>query len=203
MTSQHFSADEVLDYWFGHETDEANIAKEKQALWWGGSAELDEEISRRFAQARAAAIAGQLAEWECSPRGRLALIILVDQFSRNIFRGSTGAFEHDAMARRWCDEGIALGQDRALRGIERVFFYLPLEHSESREIQQRSIEQFEGLAATAPDTQRELFAGYVDFARRHQKIIDRFGRFPHRNAILGRTSTDEELAFLKEPGSSF
>lgn len=197
------SAEAVLACWFGSEADDAKVAEEKNALWWGGSAELDREIAKRFGDLRESTVSGRLSAWESSARSRLALIILVDQFSRNLFRDDARAFAADARARRWCLDGLALGHDLALRAVERVFFYLPLEHSESREDQAKSVSLYTTLAAEAPASRRKLMDGYLDFAVRHRRIVDRFGRFPHRNAVLGRTSTAEELAFLKEPGSSF
>ena len=136
--------------------------------------------------------------------GRLALILLLDQLPRNIHRASPAAFAQDAKARDLCLRGLSLGADKALSPLARVFFYLPLEHAESREQQARSVALFEALAAEQADgPARETFEGFADFARRHQVIIQRFGRFPHRNAILGRTSTPEEAEFLQQPGSGF
>lgn len=196
--------EDVLEFWFGTSASDAAVAREKSALWWGAAgAELDREISARFGEARESAVTGRLKSWEETPQGRLALIVLVDQFSRNIFRGKALAFEHDALARTWCAGGIALGHDRALRRVERVFFYLPLEHSETLADQARSLELFGRLASEVPASERERFDNYLDFARRHHAIVERFGRFPHRNAVLGRDSTPEELEFLCGPGSSF
>src|SRR5690606_119569 len=138
--------------------------------------------------------------WLAPPRGRLALVILIDQFSRNLFRGDARAFAHDALARRWVSEGLDAGADRALRAIERVFFYLPLEHSESLADQQRSVALFERLCADVPPALQGTFAGYLDYAVRHRDVIVRFGRFPHRNASLGRATTPEEAEFLRQPG---
>ena len=136
--------------------------------------------------------------------GRLALILLLDQLPRNIHRAVPAAFAQDAKARDLCLRGLSLGADKALSPLARVFFYLPLEHAESREQQARSVALFEALAAEQADgPARETFEGFADFARRHQVIIQRFGRFPHRNAILGRTSTPEEAEFLQQPGSGF
>jgi uncharacterized protein (DUF924 family) len=133
----------------------------------------------------------------------LALIILTDQFPRNIYRDTARAFSCDSKALTWCLEGVHGRSDRELRPIERVFFYLPLEHAESREHQAKSVECFSELAASVPMEQRSTFEEYLDFAMRHRDIIDRFGRFPHRNNILRRESTPEELAFLTQSGSFF
>jgi uncharacterized protein (DUF924 family) len=193
----------VLQFWFGTKPDDAVAAREQSSLWWSKRAATDWMIDERFGALRRSAIAGELADWEHAPRSRLALIVLVDQFSRNIFRDTPEAFAHDDQARRWCFDGIARGHDRLLRPIERTFFYLPLEHSESRDDQARSVAMFEALCAEAPPELKASMAGYLDFARRHREIVDRFGRFPHRNRILGRESTDEERSFLAQPGSSF
>jgi len=195
----------VLRFWFGNEPDGdiAGTARAKEALWWGGDRDTDALIRQRFGDLHAQAIRGDLDAWLDTPRGRLALIIVVDQFSRNIHRGTPGAFARDALARRLCVDGMAAGIDRELGLLERVFFYLPLEHSEDRADQARSVAAYQSLTPAEPDTRRELFEVYEKFARDHQRVVDRFGRFPHRNAILGRVSTGEEFAFLQQPGSSF
>jgi len=195
--------DELLDYWFGDKDDDAEAGERQAALWWGQSTETDDLLSGQYGQAASAAAAGTLDHWTGSPRGRLALILLLDQLPRVIHRGTRGAFAQDEKARRVATQGLSSGADQLLRPIERVFFYLPFEHSEDRADQLRSVELYENLAADVPEKWQESFDFYLDFAVRHLKIIDRFGRFPHRNAILERESTPEELEFLKEPGSGF
>ena len=195
--------DELLELWFGDSDDDADTARNRSDLWWGQSAETDEMLSARFGQAAAAAAAGVLDHWTGSPRGRLALILLLDQLPRVVHRGTPGAFAQDGKARRVALKGLASGADRLLRPVERVFFYLPFEHSEDLADQQRSVELFRELAAAVPGALKRTFDFFFDFAVRHQEIIERFGRFPHRNAILGRESTPEEIEFLKEPGSGF
>ena len=135
--------------------------------------------------------------------GRLALVLLTDQFPRSIYRGTPAAFAFDAIARSLCLESLADGSDRALRPIERVFLYLPFEHSESLTDQDRAVELFRALAADVEPRLTPPFEDYLDYALRHRAIVERFGRFPHRNAILARPSTPAEIAFLEEPGSSF
>lgn len=196
-------ADAVLRFWFGDHPDEVLAIQAQSARWFRREAAFDDQIRTRFGALREAAIAGTLDDWRVSPRERLALIILVDQFSRNLFRASAQAFAHDALARRWCVDGLARGDDRQLLPVERWFFYLPLEHSESLDDQQRSVALFTALRDEASADWRPMFAGALDFAEKHRVIIERFGRFPHRNAVLGRVSTAEELAFLEQPGSSF
>lgn len=193
----------ILNFWFGAASDDATVAKEKSALWWSKSAESDEEIRQRFDSLVTQAAAGELSDWQMTPSGRLALILLTDQFPRNIHRDSPRAFAQDSKALAWCLNGIKRDFDLKLRPIERVFFYLPLEHAESLEHQEQSVRQFSALLDEVGADQKTFFAEYLDFAVRHRDIIARFGRFPHRNKILGRESTPDEIAFLAEPGSSF
>jgi uncharacterized protein (DUF924 family) len=190
----------VLEFWFGTDPD---AEFDRWPLWWKKDPAVDQEIAGRFAALRAQAVRGRLGAWEETPGGRLALILLVDQFSRHIFRGLPEAFAHDGLARSWCRAGIDAGQDRHLSFARRTFFYMPLEHSESLADQERCVALFDELLATATPGQRPRVAEALDFARRHRDIIRRFGRFPHRNAILGRRSTPEEAAFLLAPGSGF
>ena len=193
----------VLEFWFGSNPDDAAIAKEKSALWWSKNPQVDDEIRGRFEGLVAKAAAGELSYWEATPTGRLALILLTDQFPRNIYRDSPRAFAYDAKALAWCLDGIEQHVDRKLRPIERVFFYLPLEHAESLEHQDKSVKHFGELVSIVDEPDKAVFKEYLDFAIRHRDIIARFGRFPHRNKILGRQFTAEEIAFLNEPGSSF
>lgn len=193
----------VLEFWFGKSGDDSATAQSQQKLWWSKTAEVDADIRRRFGDLVETASKGALDHWAQDARGRLALILLFDQFPRNMYRDTPQAFACDPLARKLALEGISSGADRALRAIERVFFYLPLEHSESAELQERCVALFTALAAGVPEADRKTFKGYVDYAVRHRDVIHRFGRFPHRNQILGRVSTPEEIAFLKQPGSSF
>jgi uncharacterized protein (DUF924 family) len=193
----------ILDFWFGANSDDGAMPKERAKLWWSKNKEVDDEIRRRFENHVVMAVSGELNDWLSTPRGRLALIILTDQFPRNIYRDTARAFSCDAQALTWCIEGFERGVDRDLRPIERVFFYLPLEHAESLEHQELSVQCFSELIAIVPAEQINTFEEYLDYAIRHRQIIQRFGRFPHRNKILGRESTPEEVGFLSEPGSSF
>jgi uncharacterized protein (DUF924 family) len=195
--------DAVLEFWFPPDGARAN------ALWWGKDARLDAEIRERFGATLAAAKAGQLDDWAATARGRVALIIVLDQLSRNIHRGDPQTYDADEQARKLTLEGLALGHDRELSAIERLFFYMPLEHSEQLEHQEQCVALMRQLAedvAAQPGVeagQRARFVSFIDFAIRHRDIVARFGRFPHRNALLGRSSTTEELEFLKQPGSGF
>ena len=197
------SPQSILEYWFGTEDDDAVVARQQASLWWSHDPEVDAEIRRRFLPLVQRAAAGALDGWNESPEGRLALIIVTDQLPRNIFRGSSQAFASDEIALRLSLEGLARRVDRLLRPIHRVFFYLPLEHSEQLEHQVRCVALFRELATEVADEQATTFAGFLDYAEQHHAIIERFGRFPHRNGILGRDSTPEEIEFLQQPGSSF
>ena len=192
----------IHEFWFGTGPDDG-VAEAQARLWWSKDAAIDAGIKRRFEPWIRKAAAGELSSWLMEPTGQLALILLCDQFPRNIYRNTATAFAFDPLARGWCSEGLRYGSDRKLRPIERVFFYLPLEHSEALEDQERSVALFGALATGADPARRKTFDGFHDFAIRHRDIVKRFGRFPHRNAILGRTSTPQELAFLATPGSSF
>ena len=195
--------DELLTFWFGDEPDDAVVAEAKAGLWWGHRQETDELLQVKFSGAASAAAADVLDHWVGSPRGRLALILLLDQLPRAIHRETPGAFAQDAKARKLAEQGLESGADRLLRPIERLFFYLPFEHSEDIGDQDRSVELYRELVSSVPTAHRETFAAFVDYAARHRDVIKQFGRFPHRNLILGRESTPEEKAFLEQLGSSF
>ena len=196
-------AEEVLRFWFGDASDGWTIPPNRQPKWFGKNHEVDEEIRLRFGPAVEAACEGGFAGWKETPRGRLALVILLDQFTRHIHRGTPDAFAGDPLALALSLEALDRGADRELRPIERPFLYLPLEHAEDSHVQQLSVDAFRRLAEEAPAGVRTSYDLFLDYAIQHQVIVDRFGRFPHRNAILGRASTPEEEAFLLQPGSSF
>jgi len=197
------TVDSILTYWFGTNPERAALAKDRADLWWSKNAESDREIRQRFAGNVQLAAEGKLDAWLAEPRGRLAMIILTDQFPRSMYRDSPRAFAFDTKALEWSRDGVELGVDRSLRPIERVFFYLPLEHSERMADQERSVSALGELVPIVDVDQREVFEHYLNFAILHRDIIARFGRFPHRNKILGRPSTPEELYFLSQPGSAF
>jgi len=193
----------VLAFWFGPPGSAAAIAGRQRTLWFGKSPANDQAVVERFAATLTAAAAGLLDHWARTPRGRLALVIVLDQFPHHIHRDRPQAFATDAQALVLSLAALAAGEDRQLAPIERVFLYLPLEHAESLDLQERSVLLYEQLAQEAPDDERALFDGFLDYARRHRDVVARFGRFPHRNAILGRPSTPDEIEFLKQPGSRF
>jgi uncharacterized protein (DUF924 family) len=184
----------VLAFWF---------APGNAAHWFDGDAAFDERIRTLFAADAAAAAAGRLDGWAARPADWLALLILLDQFPRNLYRGDARAWAQDAGAQRIALSGIAEGHDGRLPPLWRVFAYLPLEHAEDIALQRRSVALFEALCAQAPPEQRARCANFLDYARRHGEVIARFGRFPHRNAVLGRASTAEEQAYLAQPGAGF
>jgi uncharacterized protein (DUF924 family) len=193
----------ILEFWFGLDPDDSVVAKEKSPLWWSKNPEIDGEIRQRFESSVIGAAAGDLSDWWSTPRGRLALILLSDQFPRNIYRDSPRAFAQDSKALAWSLDGIEQGLDLQLRPIERVFFYVPLEHAESLEHQEQSVKYCGELISIVGPEDKPIFEEYLNFAVRHRDIIARFGRFPYRNKILGRETTPAERAFLAEPGSSF
>jgi uncharacterized protein (DUF924 family) len=195
--------DSIHEFWFGAGTDDDAAAKEKSRLWWSKDAGIDRAVRQRFEDVLKRAARSELDDWSATPAGTLALILLTDQFPRNMYRDTPQGFAFDALARDWCRSGIDRGFDQALRPIERVFFYMPLEHSESLHDQYLAVALFEKMIAALEPERQSGFTGYLDFALHHRDIIERFGRFPHRNAILGRESSEQESAFLLEKGSSF
>lgn len=195
--------DTIREFWFGTNTDDVIVAREQSRLWWMKHPETDALIRQRFEPWLAKTVDHELDAWAGTPTGRLALILLTDQFPRNMYRDTPRAFAYDPLALAWCKEGLPHNADAQLRPIERVFFYLPLEHSESLADQDEAVARFEKLVGGLDPERRPAFEGFLDYARRHREVIVRFGRFPHRNRILGRESTPEEIAFLLQPGSSF
>ena len=193
----------VLNYWFGDAEDDVVCAEEKASLWWGKATEVDAEIRQRFESVLQLLVNGGNRYWLQFPESRLAAIITLDQFSRNIYRNTPTAFAADQLALNWCLSGITAGLDKQLRPIERVFFYLPMEHAEDLGMQHRCLWQFQQLVEIVPEAHKETFSGFVDYAKQHMDIIGRFGRFPHRNTVLGRQSTPQELEYLAQPGSGF
>ena len=193
----------LLEFWFADAASDAGAVEKRNRVWFKSDAAFDRECSERFASLLQIAGDGRLDHWKDSPRGRLAFIILLDQLSRNIHRGTAAAYLGDERALAACLEGIELGHDRALTPIERSFFYLPMEHAEDRSIQARSVEHFEALAEEAPEALRKQLALNAQYARGHRDIVERFGRFPHRNATLGRTSTAEERTYLADDAPRF
>jgi uncharacterized protein (DUF924 family) len=195
--------DAVLDFWFGAPGSAAEVGARQRSLWFAKSAANDQLVVERFAETLVAASAGRLDHWANTPRGGLALIVVLDQFPHHVHRGRGQSFAYDARSLALALEMIQRGEDARVTPIERVFVYLPLEHAESIEMQDRSVALYEKLAHEAAAAERGLFDGFLDYARKHRDVVARFGRFPHRNELIGRPSTPEEIEFLKQPGSRF
>lgn len=189
-------AGSLLAFWFEDTARPGANLDAAFARWFRATPAFDALVAERFGEAIRRGGAGALDPWCEAPRGRLALIVLLDQLPRNAFRNTPEAFACDARARRLCREGLERGHDQTLLPVEKHFFYLPLLHAEDPADQALSVACFDRLRAEAPAGQEAYFQAVVDAAHRYQSVIERFGRFPHRNAILGRTSTPEELAFL-------
>lgn len=191
-------SESILKFWFGDPSQPDSEYGSFRKVWFKKDATFDQQIRQRFLTDYQQASQGDYDTWINMPRRALALVVVLDQFARNLFRGSAQSFAADPQARAVADLAIARGDEAALLPVERFFLYLPFEHSEELADQHRSVQLFEALAAIAPDLRHGL-----DYAYRHRAVIEQFGRFPHRNAALGRTSTPAELAFLQQPGSRF
>jgi len=195
--------DEIHHFWFDDCLDNVEKIKRRFALWFSVCGEFDREVTAKFGADVACAAAGEYNSWAGTPRGALALILLLDQFPRNIYRGTGRAFAHDEKALAHCLAVSDGGGDKALGFIERVFLLMPLQHAEDAKIQRLSVERFARLREDAAPAFQEIADGNHEYALLHKKIIDQFGRFPHRNKILGRQSTAEEEEYLRESGESF
>lgn len=190
--------DDIMDFWFGDLKVADLPGNDRTRLWFGGGKVVDKEISDEFLEDMNDAIAGKLDDWAKTPRGRLALILIFDQFSRNIFRNTKEAFAQDKMALALCIEGLKKQDDHTLTLIQRVFFYMPLEHSERIDMQEQSVAAFQALAdITLPET-ASVYHAFLRYAVMHFEVIRQFGRFPHRNVVLGRESTEAEALFLAQ-----
>lgn len=187
---------DVLDFWLGDGMARGWPTQDMNKRWFQGGAALDEEIRTRFGADVVQAVGGALQSWEGPIHSRLALVILLDQFSRNVYRGTAQAFASDARARQLTLRTLAAHEDLQLPWVARVFLYMPLMHAEEAALQQECVACFSRLLAEAPESLKPRIQGNLDFAREHQAIITRFGRFPYRNAVLRRVSTPEEEAFL-------
>ena len=201
-------AHEVLEFWFGTGPWDAARLEERSKFWFGdddaaAGAARDALIREHLEPLLERAARGDLAAWAASPKRRLALILLFDQVPRNAYRGTAAAFAFDREALALTVEGIQLAADAALDPIERIFFYLPLEHAESLEAQDGAVAAFERLAAEAPEELRAYCEYCSKFAREHRDIIAKFGRFPHRNRVLERASTEDEREWLAAGGGNF
>jgi len=195
--------DEIIVFWFG-KLDEWGIPdQDHRGMWFNATRMLDKQIESRFGLLLGQAKKGQLHHWAKTGRGLLATILLLDQFSRNIFRGQAQAFAADQLALAIGRAGVRQGLDQQLLPIQRVFFYMPLEHAESLAAQEQSVYLFNCLERQVDEPVRPLFAEFSESARQHRDIIARFGRFPHRNKVLGRDSSSGEEAYLEQGGKAF
>ncbi|MES2218524.1 MAG: DUF924 family protein [Pseudomonadota bacterium] len=187
----------LLDFWFGDLGMADLPSSDRTNLWFGESEKLKQMITESFGDIYQAAVTGQHDEWAETPRGRLALIILLDQFSRYLYRNSPQAFDYDKLAQSLSIEGLRNEMDHSLTLIERVFFYMPLVHAEDVAIQEQSIRLFQSLVGLSMSETTQVYQLFLAYAYAHFRVIKEFGRFPQRNNVLGRPSTDAEVAFLK------
>jgi len=199
---------DILDYWFGDLNDNTTLTFDSPIIkkWFTKSDATDEDIRQNFNEDLIKAHEGAYLSWEIFATGRLALIILFDQFSRNIYRNTHLMFATDPLALNLTLRSIADGSDQELPLIQRKFMYMPLMHSEDLDVQKKSLEYYSKIVQTAKEQfpqNASYFENTLDFAQKHYDIVKRFGRFPHRNASLNRNSTDEEKKFLETPNSSF
>lgn len=198
----------IREFWFGRLPLSAADFERRLRFWFGDeSSEIrqrrDATIRTRFAGLLERAAAGELAAWADGPRRRLSLIILFDQFPRHVYRGTARAFAYDEHALALTLSGMQSAADAALNVVERIFFYLPLQHAEAPEVQEESVAAYRRLLSEAPEALRAQFESAARSAQNHRAIIEQFGRFPHRNEILGRTSSAAEVAWLQKGGGTF
>ncbi len=193
----------VLDFWFAGSGMDSPRVDSRMERWFGVDDGLDSEISEKFGGLIQQASDHKLVDWAQTPEGRLALIILLDQFRRSIYRGSAEAFTLDHVALKLCIDGTVAGDHKKLTAMQRLFFFMPLQHAESVPVQKKSVSIFQALAEDATDTLRETFQTTAHFAELHHDIVVEFGRFPHRNKILGRQNTDAEATYLAGDSPAF
>ena len=194
---------EVLQFWLGEPDDNGLCKSEQAARWWKKDPAFDAEIRAKFGPLHERAVAGELAHWTDELEGLLAVVIIIDQFSRNMFRNDPKTWAHDHLTAELAQQAIERGWDRQLQGHSRVFLYMPLMHSEQLAHQDQCVALFEAMNDELQGEARQRLASNLKYAIAHRDIVARFGRFPHRNAILGRESSEEEREFLTQPGSSF
>lgn len=188
----------VLDFWLGDNFASGWPSRDMGKQWFGGSVELDQQIAQRFGAAVTQALGGGLAGWESQPLDRLALVILLDQFPRNMYRGKAQAFAGDERAQTLVTDALAQGMDTQLPWVGRMFLYMPLMHAEDLVLQEEGVRRFRQLADEVPEDLRVTLTSSLRFAEQHRDIIARLGRFPYRNSALGRTNTALEFEFLKD-----
>lgn len=194
---------EILKFWFADSISKPSVASERIDYWFGASDELDQVIKEDFVEDVAYASDGKLASWTATVHGQLALVLLLDQFRRSLYRGTPAAFSKDPAALRVCLEGIRHRHDKQLSTLEQVFYYMPMQHAELRAVQEQSVKSFQGLVDEVEPQWRQYYEGFLDYAEMHRDIVATFGRFPHRNRILGRANTPDEEAFLAGDAQTF
>lgn len=195
--------DQIVSFWFMEQSLSGPQIDARMDVWFGENADFDREISETYGDDVEQAAAGERDHWAESAHGRLALILLLDQFRRNIFRNTADAFSRDKAALKLCVEGAMAKKDKGLSPIERVFFYMPLQHAESRKVQAKSVRIFNRIAEAVSPTMKETFETFAQFAELHADIVQQFGRFPHRNKLLNRQNTPEEEEYLAADAPSF
>ena len=201
--ADHDRINAILSFWFREQALSAPQIDRRMDIWFGEDKVFDLECQREFEDDVIKASAGSLGHWADEPRGRLALILLIDQFRRNIYRNTADAFSHDKLALKYCVEGARDKKDKGLTPIQQAFFYMPLQHAESLRVQEKAVIIFNRLADAVSPTYRETFETMATFAELHRDIIAQFGRFPHRNKLLGRENTPEEDEYLEGDAPDF
>lgn len=196
-------ADAVLETWFGNDQETPDAVDERARLWFAPDSSFDELIRDQFASFPDRALAGEFSDWAGAARSCLALVLVLDQFPRNLYRGSSQSFAYDATALEVCRDALARGLDGELSPLEAVFLYLPLEHTEDLHVQTQSVSMFRKLLGRASTQLTDRFESFLVYAQRHHAVIEQFGRFPHRNAVLGRRSTSAEIDYMESGGETF
>jgi uncharacterized protein (DUF924 family) len=197
------TAADVLAFWFADSLTSAEGLARQYRRWFRQNDAFDAEIAARFASLPEDAAQGQLNAWRSRPDTTTALVLVLDQFPRSLYRNSSRAFAFDAKALAEAEAAIARGDDDAAHPLQAAFLYMPFQHAETIAAQQRSVDLYRRLRARAPADLADKFEGFVDYAQRHLDVVDKFGRFPHRNALLGRKPTAAEQAYLAEGGETF
>jgi len=193
----------VLEFWFSDAEQNALKIDSRMERWFGSDPVFDDRVREEFGDLVGRASSGELMDWTETPAGRLALIIVLDQFRRNIFRGTGGAYARDQLALKICIEGTVREDYRRLAPMQRLFFFMPLQHAESLKIQEKSVQIYTAMADKASGTLKETFLTAARFAELHRDIVAEFGRFPHRNAALGRENTPAEAGYLAGDAQTF
>jgi uncharacterized protein (DUF924 family) len=196
------AASDILTYWLG-DPQSSSYPEWRNPLWFGHKPEVDQYMRDHFMDAYRAAAAGELDHWTESAHGHLALILLLDQFSRNLFRGDAAMYAADDRAVDLSLRLVESGRHLTYHPLEQLFIYLPLEHAENVSLQRMCVRLFDRLVEEVPDTDRPRYAGLLDYAHKHRDVVEKYGRFPHRNAILGRPNTPAEEEYLATPGAGF